>query len=512
MLELIDFTKSMVGEAIPGLFGVVAASLGIFAGIVVLPIRTRNIVRRVKWLWYVQSAFLLIVVLGLKAFILSYLTSDAGSREFVEQVGQAVLWLLGAFLANQALGLFVWEGGFQRKYKTLAPGLLTGLVAGGLYLFAMYGVMTFVFERPMTGFIVSSGIVAGVLGLAMQNSLSDLVAGVAISIESPFKIGDWVELDDGTLGKVVDINWRATHILSWHNSLYILPNARISNARVHNFNRPEEAYGHWFFVHVPSTVPPVLVRRVLLQAAVESEKVLEDPPPVIRVAAAGGSYKYMIFINFENYPGLFVGMDDLLMHVWVQCARHGIVPSAVTSEVILRQGVAEEIQEPSPDELLADIALFSELDEDSRRLVVGGMRVQSVPIGNDIVCQGDDGNSLFVLTAGMVRVMLDTPTGVMEVAKLGAGQYFGEMSLLVGDPRGATVVAHTDCQLLEIDKQALQPVFDKHPELMQSMARIVTERKLSNEEQGPELSDGDLASRINALAAGLLGRIKKVFG
>ena len=512
MLELIDLIKSMVGEVVPGLFGIVAVSLAVFAALVVLPIRTRAFVRQVKWFWYVQSAFLLFVVFGLKAIVLTYVAVDSGGREWVDQVGQSILWLLGAFLTNQALGLFYWEGAFYRKYKTSPPGLLTGLVAGGLYLIAVYGVMTFVFERPMTGLIVSSGIVAGVLGLAMQNSLSDLVAGVAISIERPFKIGDWVELDDGTLGEVVDINWRATHILSWHNSLYILPNARISNARVHNFNRPETTYGHWFDVFVPSTVPPTLVRRVLLQAAVESEMVLDEPAPVIRVSGAGGSYKYMIFIHFESYPRHYAGVDNLLMHVWVQCARHGIVPSAVTSEVILRRGVAEEIKEPSPDQLLAEIELFSELDEDSRRMVVGGMRVRPAFIGEDVVCQGDDGDSLFVIAAGMVRVMLDTPTGAMEVAKLGVGQYFGEMSLLVGDPRGATVVAHTDCHLLEIGKQALQPVFDRNPELMQSMARIVTERQLSNEALEQELPEEDLASRVNAMAARLLGRIKKVFG
>ncbi|MDP6926407.1 MAG: cyclic nucleotide-binding domain-containing protein [Rhodospirillales bacterium] len=254
-----------------------------------------------------------------------------------------------------------------------------------------------------------------------------------------------------------------------------------------------------------------LVRRVLLQAAVESEMVLDEPAPVIRVSGAGGSYKYMIFVHFESYPRHYAGVDSLLMHVWVQCARHGIVPSAVTSEMILRRGVAEEIKEPSPDQLLADIELFSEFDKESRQRIVGGMRVHAVAIGDDIVRQGDDGDSLFVIAAGMVRVMLDTPTGTMEVAKLGAGQYFGEMSLLVGDPRGATVVAHTDCHILEIDKQAFQPVFDGNPEFMQSMARMITERELSNEALEQKLSKDDLASKVNALAANLLGRIKKFF-
>ena len=513
MMELVEFLKVFAGEIIPGVFGVVAVSLAVFAVLVYLPLKARHIIRQVKWLWYVQAVVLVLVVFSLESAVLTTVDLDGVGRESVEQVGQTVLWLVGAFLANQALGLFVWEGVFYRKYKSAPPGLLTGLIAAGLYVFALYGVMTFVFERHMTGFIVSSGIVAGVLGLAMQNSLADLVAGVALSVERPFKIGDWVELDDGTLGEVVDINWRATHIKSWYNSLYILPNARISNARVHNFHRPEKAYGYWFFIHVPSTVPPTLVRRVLLQAAIESERVLEDPPPVIRVAEGGGSYKYMVYVHFESYPSYFIGVDDYLMHAWIQCARHGIVPSAVTSEVILRQGEAEEITEPSPQELLAGIELFSGLDEESRQLLVGGMKVHAADLSEEVVGQGDDGESLYVIAAGMVRVAIQMPEGESrEVARLGAGDYFGEMSLLAGDPRTASVTAHTECQLLEIDKDALRPVFDKHPDLMETMARIVTERRLSNEAMEQQTTPADFAKRLNEMAASLLGRMKNFFG
>ena len=512
MLETIDLIKSITYEIIPGIVSVFIISFIVFLLILFISFKTKGIIRCVKWLWYVQAAVILTAVLGAKSIALSAVPLDAASQDLIDKTSQTLLWLLCAFLLNQALELFVWEGTFLRKYKTTPPGLLVGLVSGGVYLVAAYGILTFTFERPMTGLIVSSGIVAGVLGLAMQNPLSDLVAGVAIGIERPFKIGDWLELDDGTLGEVVDINWRATHIQSLHSSLYILPNARISNARVHNYNRPDKRYGYWFYVHVPSTVPPVLVRRVLLQAAVESEKVLDEPAPAIRVSEASGSFKYMVFVHFESYPSYFVGMDDILMHIWVQCARHGIVPSAVTSEMIIRRGVAEEIKGPSPDELLARVRLFSELDEESRRTLVGRMKVHSPPMGTDIVCQGIEGTSLFVISAGMVRVMIDIPSkGTEEVAKLGEGEYFGEMSLLANEPRAATVVAHTDCQLLEIDKDALKPVFDKHPELMETMARIVTERRLSNETLEQELSEEDFITKLNVLAVNLVRRMKKVF-
>ncbi len=140
------------------------------------------------------------------------------------------------------------------------------------------------------------------------------------------------------------------------------------------------------------------------------------------------------------------------------------------------------------------------------------MKVHSMTIGEEIVCQGDDGGSLYVISAGMVRVMIELPEKESEeVAKLGAGEYFGGMSLLAHEPRSATIVSHTDCQLLEIDKNALKPVFDKHPALMENMARIVTERGLNNEALKEEMSEEDFASKLSALASNLIDRIKNIF-
>jgi CRP-like cAMP-binding protein len=252
---------------------------------------------------------------------------------------------------------------------------------------------------------------------------------------------------------------------------------------------------------------------VLLQAALESEKVLVDPAPVVRVKEAGSSYKYMVFAYFESYPSHLAGLDDLFMHVWVQCARHGIVPSAVTSEIIVRKGVAEEIKGPSPNDLLAQVELFSKVDESSRQVLVSNLKVRTVPMGKEVVCHGEEGTSLYIVSAGMVRVIINnTPEGDMrEVAKLGVGEYFGEESLLSEEPSTITVAAHTDCQLLEVDKESMKSVFDSHPELMHVMAQIMTERRLSNEESTKNLSEEDFTSKLNDLAGNLVGRMKKIF-
>ena len=509
---LFVFIKTVVLEILPEVVSVLIISAPIFLIFIIISYRTKDLIKKFRLIWYIQSVLLFLSIISVKSIAYTFFGLNAEGLELVDKTSQTLLWLLGTLVANQALHLFVWEGVFLRKYKSSPPAILMGLATAFLYLIALYGIMTIIFARPMTGLIVSSGIVAGVLGLAMQSSLADLIAGVSISIERPFKIGDWIELDDGTLGEVVDINWRATHIKSWNNSLYILPNARISNARVHNYHRPEQTYCCWVYVHIPSTVPPALARRVLLEAAIESDKVLDNPAPVVRVSEAGGSYKYVVFVNFKNYPSHYIGLDDFFLRVWVQCARHGIVPSAVTTEIILRKGIAEEIKAPSPDELLSQIEIFSEVDDRTRQKLISKVKVHTMPEGKAIVSQGDLGTSLFVISAGMVRVVINTTGGnIQEVKKLGSGEYFGEMSLLAHEPRSATVIAHTDCQLLEIDKNSIKTVFDLHPELMQIMAHTVSTRRLSNDKLTQSLSADEFNINLNTIVTNLVKRMKNIF-
>jgi len=386
MLEsFLKYFQQLSADVLPELVTILLVCGPAFLLILYISYKTRNLVRKLRILWYVQILVFILIAFGLKPIFLSL---NIINSALLEKASLSLIILVITHVLDQAIDLFFWEGFFLKKYEKSAPSIVVGILAIVLYLAAAYLILTFVFKQPMTGFIVSSSIMAGVIGLAMQSSLSDLVAGIAISVERPFKIGEWVELDDGTLGEVTEINWRATHILSWHNSLYILPNARISNARVHNFNRPVPAYGQWFFVHVPCTVEPSLVRRVLLEGCIESTRVLDDPAPVIRIAEAGASYKYMIFVHFENYQTHYGGIDDLLMKVWIKCYQHGIVPSAVTTEMIFRRGIAEEISEPSPQSLLKHVEIFKDLNEQYLRLILSQLKVLTMKPGQKIVGHG----------------------------------------------------------------------------------------------------------------------------
>lgn len=512
MQQIEDYLRSLIVDFAPSLFTALIISTVFFVPIAWANLRLLPLARKARWVFYLQALLSLLAVAAVQQAILSLAPLADLGRLLAEQVGRTLLWLVAAFLVQHGLRLFLWEGRFPRRHGTPPPGLLVWLTAGAIWLSAGYGIMTFVFAQPMTGFIVSSGIVIGVVGLAMQSSLSDLVSGVAISIERPFRMGDWIELDDGTLGEVVDINWRATHVRSWQDNLYILPNARVSNSRIHNFNLPKRHYGHWFTVHIPASVPPETAKRVLMHAAVDCPAVLKDPAPLVRTAEAGASWAYRLFVFFESYKVHPRGMDELLMRIWVELARHGIVATSVTSEVVVRRGEVSALRGESPAELLDQIKLFEGLDEATRTALIGRLRVRSIAAGEAIVRQGEQGQSMFLIVTGLVRIAIAVDgSEPREVAKLSNGQYFGEMSLLAHEPRSATVTAHTDCRLLEIGQDAMRAVFDREPDLMERMARIVSERRLMNRALAEEETQEDFTLRIGRLTADLAGRIRAVF-
>jgi len=461
------------------------------------------------WVWYLELILLPLLVFSIEKIIISQVIVW-GQLEMITTINQmtyTLLWLIGAWLISRGLKLFFWESNPARYAKV--SNLLKGLVSTCVYLFAFYGIVAFVFDKPMTGLIISSGVVAGILGLAMQSSLSDLFSGIAISIERPFSINDWIELDNGTLGCVSNINWRSTHMVSWNNSLYVVSNSKMASATIHNYSRPDKVYAHWFYVHVPAKIPPILVRRILLESCVTAKRVLNTPAPVIRTSEAGLNYKYMVFINFEDYPGYFAGMDELLMEVWIHCAKAGFSPASISQETILRRGEKIHFEELSLEIFIQEVELFHSLSESERLSLIGNSKVKYFKAEDVIVQQEEKGDSLFIILAGQVFVTIgETGKKVLEVARLGAGQYFGEMSLLAGDPRTANVISATDCQVLEISKATLQPLLNNRPALIEELAKIVAQRQLENQSKLDEQNTKTLSEQLRDLTNKLVGRIQ----
>jgi small-conductance mechanosensitive channel len=139
--------------------------------------------------------------------------------------------------------------------------------------------MGFVFGLSLQGVLATSGIIAIVLGLALQSTLGDVFSGLSLSIEKPYRIGDEILLEGGAGGEVIQMNWRSTHLKNGANDVVIVPNSSIAKMRIQNHSAGSRRYGETLTVLVDSRNDPELTLEILKQAALACPSILEHPAP-----------------------------------------------------------------------------------------------------------------------------------------------------------------------------------------------------------------------------------------
>lgn len=463
-----------------------------------------------RLIWALELVILPAVVVGARELLSAWPLLQPFAA-LVDKTAGGLLCLALAWLIDRAVSLFVLSEDRADRRNDI-PGILRTTIRAGIYVLAGLAFLTLVLKGTTVGFVVSWSVVFGVLGLALQGTLQDAFAGISISIEKPFELGDWIELDDGTIGEVIDISWRATRLRSLNNSIYVVPNARAANARIHNFSQDDAHYALWVEVNVPNEVDPAMARRLLLEAALATPGVLHWPAPSVNLADGGGRpYRYIIYFHCADYPSHFVVRSKLFDRVWRYLRQAGVSTAPAAEEAWLHRASATTFHEEDPLELLRQTPLFKLLTANELTALHAAVHYRVFSASVPIVRYGEPGDSLFVIAGGQVRVSLGPAyRGARELARLGTGQYFGETSLLTGATRTATVTTVTECALIEVGKDALLPILTARPELGEELAAVEAERQLEVEQVGDHhRSVGNRAVRDRARE--MLERIQRFF-
>ncbi|MFT5218439.1 MAG: small-conductance mechanosensitive channel/CRP-like cAMP-binding protein [Planctomycetota bacterium] len=485
-------------------------TLTAFAAVILFRFLLQNWVRELwprRFFWAVNLVLLPLTVYALTHFIGVAFenASNAKLASWLDRGRDAALALVVAMLIVEGLDVIIWKGFARRIFGQATPGILIGVSAFIIYLATTYIVATTIFDIPVTGALVSSGIVLGIIGLSIQSTLADIFSGVFISLERPFRIGDWIVTEDGRLGKVFEIDWRATRLLSFNETVFVVPNSKIANSIIENRSAPTALYGHYFYVHMAPEAPTGLVRRVLLEAVLSSPYVQSSPPPNVYLSKANKRpYKYLVYVYFENYEASWRGNADVMARIHDYLKRVGLTVAGEASDVQYRRLPESPSEEPSIQQLLAEIDLFQTCSIEELEILSQDVRTNRYRPNDIVISEGDEGDSLLVITNGLVHVTRKKPRGRHQsVTRLGIGQCIGEMSMLTGSLRSATVQAVTDCEVVEIPKESINLLIEKRPDLVDELARTMSERRAADEliaEHNPEssrrLSLQDIAERF----------------
>lgn len=390
-------------------------------------------------------------------------------------ISRFLIYIAIAFFVIRAVDYVVFDL-VSRRRNVNAPLLLREIVSIFLFLILTAWAASFIFEGggKVTAFLAGGTVVAAVLGLALQETLGNLFAGIALHLEDSFEVGDVIRAGEH-IGVVEAVRWRGTRLRTFQNNLVIVPNSVLARANLEIFPR-NNLNARILQISIDKNVPPATVLDVLTQAAGHVDGVSTQRPAFARVAALGDtSVMYEIKYHMSDYSERDRIDADIRKAIWYALRRNGIsIPYPIRTHV--KYEPPESHLEPETAEIaarLARIDVLSPLERAALESIAGATRVHTFAKGETILRHGTAGNSMFVVHRGTVSVRIDET----EIARLGEGDVFGEMALLTGESRAADVVALSDVVVIEITKEAMQPVLQDHPELAASISAKVMERR-----------------------------------
>jgi small-conductance mechanosensitive channel/CRP-like cAMP-binding protein len=427
------------------------------------------------------------------------------------RIVKIVLWMVLVISTVRTLVRLVSETVFKNATHSEIASLVRTVVSVIVYIVAFF--IIFQSQYPaiqLTPLFTGSAILGIVVGLALQDTLGNLFAGIALQADQSFQVGDVISISNRGTGIVESVSWRGLRIRTFQNKLLVISNAVLGKETIEVASQNSANARLVTFSTVYSD-SPARTAQVIRDAVRQVENVSGKIRPIVRIKDfANDGIIWEIKYWLENYSR-YNDTDALIrQRIWYTFRREGLSFAFPIQTIHIEKSVPaptfdEYVDEAS--EYLTKVPIFAPLcEEEIQKLAETSKRRVFAP-GEVIVRKGQEGGSMYVIVKGSVSVQLPTTNGAATINKLQANDFFGEMSLLTGEPRTANVVADDETEVLQIRKAAIKPIFEANPELLSSVSEIVEERR--------QLLQANMEAsmpKIEVEESGLLGSIKRFFG
>lgn len=435
----------------------------------------------------------------------------AGESDFRKWTSGIALFLILLGLARCGF-ILVFHGLLHFLHRDV-PKIFLDIIQSVLYL-AAFLIVLLVSEVNPLSIVTGSAVLSVVLGLSLKDTLGNLFAGVAIQAQRPFDVGDWIQFDDNPahVGEVIEINWRATKVVTLDEVEVIIPNGTLGVGYIANWTKPKACARRSVYVHAPYDVPPRRVHQIILGAIAESWGVLEEPAPSVVTHAfdeRGVQYWVRFFTTqLGQRDRVDGGVRDC---IWYALSRAGVTIPGPLRTVTMRQITGDGAVVKPEDrmaqrvEALRGLDLFNVLSAENLHKLAQLGQTRLYGPQEVILRQGDTGEELFAIMKGHVCVYAEHSDGAkVTLAELGPGDFFGEGSLVTGEERTATVQASEECELLAIGAPAFRQVLRASPDLA-SRIREMANRRRANRNR--KVEDSALASEEEPQQSGGLFKL-----
>jgi small-conductance mechanosensitive channel/CRP-like cAMP-binding protein len=421
-----------------------------------------------------------------------------------------------SLLLDRLLRRFYWIGYLEKRRKRDTPALIQDIVTIIILLAGLALGLALEAGLSLTGIATASGALAFVLGIALQPVIQDLFSGLSINFDGSYALGDWLtiysdQLEGPIYGKVTGINWRTTFLTLEEGTRLMVPNRMVSTNPVMNHSRPASAKRLAVEVEVDVRVPVERVMDMLLGEAFKAMRnpgLARTPPPEVivnRITQDAIGYN----VRFYCFPDQ---ISPSKARSVVLRALHDVIllnelPMPVTQvELTKAPNVEFVLGEKEITNALMDVKLFARaLNETQVQELAKRCKPVELAPGGVMMRKGENASAMYIILEGAASVSLDEKGDeAHEIAISATGDVVGEMSLMTGQPRSATVTALTRLRTVEITTEAISELFKTSPELLQRFSHILARRQQEQDAHADRLRDAkqvekDIVARMKAI-------------
>lgn len=417
---------------------------------------------RTVWAIAIFTALTFLLVQSVGSPFRPLFEDESPSQRFWVQLIVAGWWLMGA---RSAIGIARFL--ITLKHRSRETQIVSDLLAGVIYVATVLAITDFVFAIPIGGILATSGIIAIVLGLALQSTLADVFSGIAVGIERPYNVGDLISVEGGIEGRVMQMTWRSTQIATNNDNVAIVPNSIIAKARLVNHSLPTTIRRDMVEIRLSATTPPDHCLLTLTAAARSINLLLTAPAPEVTcINLHGDGNIYKVSFSVASSEHLAAARSELLteMHRHLRC---GGIPLAVAGIPNL-----PPVSIPTAAELLEQSDLFGVIESSQRDLLARHFRPIWRQAGEMLIQEGGAPDALYIVASGAAEITTRGPEGLQILHRMKPGESIGAIALITATPYAATATAITLLKVYRLDKDSIAAAIQAEPDLAHGLEAL----------------------------------------
>ncbi|MBP6467806.1 MAG: mechanosensitive ion channel [Fusobacteriaceae bacterium] len=430
---------------------------------------------------------------------------------------------LDLFHSNKAIGIFyiilsfslikfidivLHESYYKAKKDFEIPHLVRNIIVVVTFVISLLLILKNYFNVNLTSLLTTSAILSAVIGLAVQDTLTTFIAGLVLTSDKSIEIGDNIIIKD-IMGRVIDTNWRTTKLMKAGGGIVNIPNNLILKEMTINYFKTSELI---LSIKVSASYadPPNKVKAILLDVALNNENTVKTNEPFVIISSYGDyaiNYELKLWIKAEFFRKVQVE-SEIYTTIWYAFKRNGIKIPYPIREILTPEDMEDKFC-PVNNSYFKKVEFLKNLSSQELGEIANASRLKIYGKDEYIFFQGDKGNSFFIIKSGSVSIILDGRV----ISKLGEGSFFGEMSLLTGNPRTASIKTLEDTEVLVIDKESFKTFIQNNKVLLENVLEYLTirEEEQLNFKEKLSLSSQEKSKQIQNIKENTLQKLLRFF-